>query len=139
MSELQSTGELRIADLNPNMAYLNFQQNSPQILNLANTEIAKSWEKVQINWNYPVDDMTLIIETPFTQKRQPYAISIDNESLKRGTSHVSRIIDDEEIELNKDGCRKVINCDSNYQIVLKLYATPAAAYLALIKYHVIKK
>ncbi|CAF4488334.1 unnamed protein product, partial [Rotaria magnacalcarata] len=120
MSELQSTGELRIEDFNPNMAYLTFQQNSPQILNLANTEIAKSWEKVQINWNYPVDEMTLIIETPFTQKRQPYAISIDNESLTRGTSHVSRIVDDEEIELKKDGCRQVINCDSNYQIVLKL-------------------
>lgn len=139
MSNLQSTGELRIDDYRPSLAYLNFKNSSSHVLNLANTEIARLWKTVQINWIHPVNDMKLIIETPFTKKRWPYAILIDYERLMRTVSRVSRIIDGKEIEINMDECKYPLDCDSNYQVILKLYSTLTFANYGSIKYDVIAK
>jgi hypothetical protein len=139
MSNLTSTCELRIDEYEPGVVNASFDFDQPKTLNLANTEIAKSWKSVEIHWHYPAEFLTLIIETPFTQQQQPYSISIDNNLLVRGTSAVYRIVDEKETNVKTTACKLVIECDSNYQVILKLHATPTAAYMANIKYDVIEK
>ena len=38
----------------------------------------KSCTEVNLSWDYPTNNLTIIIETPFTQQHQPYAVNLDN-------------------------------------------------------------
>src|SRR5689334_7785285 len=35
-------------------------------------------DAVDLTWSYPMNNLTIIVETPFTQQHQPYAININN-------------------------------------------------------------
>ncbi|CAF2961939.1 unnamed protein product [Rotaria sp. Silwood2] len=58
----------------------------------------KSCDKVGFMWSYPLHNLTVTIETPFTQKHQPYAINIDNTLIKDYSIRIYRIIDGHETE-----------------------------------------
>jgi len=79
---------------------------------------------LQINffWSYPVNNMTLIIETPFTQKHQHYTITLDNEQVYGAITNVYRIINDKEIKITTPDKTIIQHSDSNYQIILKFQA-----------------
>ncbi|UJR12388.1 hypothetical protein I4U23_016565 [Adineta vaga] len=36
----------------------------------------KSCTDVNLSWDYPTSNLTIVIETPFTQRRQPYAVNL---------------------------------------------------------------
>ena len=63
--------------------------------------------------------MTLIIETPYTQARQPYRISLDNSLIMEDVLHVYRIINNQETDVTTLDDQLVQSSDSNYQIMLK--------------------
>lgn len=70
-------------------------------------------------WSYPLNNLTLIIETPFTFKKEPYSISLNNEQLSGAISNVYRIINNEEKEITTHDKVFTQHSDSNYQIILK--------------------
>jgi hypothetical protein len=45
-------------------------------LNLFNTKLANSSSSVDLFWSDPMNNLTLIIETPYTQQRQTYMLFI---------------------------------------------------------------
>ncbi|CAF1288785.1 unnamed protein product [Rotaria sordida] len=130
---------LRISE--PGKATVSFPNDgSPQVLKLADTELIKSSTSVEFFWSYPVDVLTLIIETPFTEKRQPYAVSIDNESLAPSISNVYRMLENQEIEVTTTDNKLILDSDSNYQIVVKFRSTPDMNYYGVrIHYDIIPK
>ncbi|CAM2723715.1 unnamed protein product [Rotaria socialis] len=139
MSTMKSTGELRPSPYNNDVIDFEFEQDTPkQVINLANTEIAKTWKSAVLQWHYAHDDMTLIIETPFTQQRQRYTISLGVERLKSNVARATQIIDDKETDVNMNDSHVTLNCDSNYQVILKFYIE-STLYIIWIKYDVIQK
>ncbi|CAF2517664.1 unnamed protein product [Rotaria sp. Silwood2] len=87
----------------------------------------KSCDKVGFMWSYPLHNLTVTIETPFTQKHQPYAINIDNTLIKDYSIRIYRIIDGHETEVKSRDDVIVQNSDSNYQIILK-FQGPSTIY-----------
>ncbi|CAF1006880.1 unnamed protein product [Rotaria sordida] len=83
--------------------------------------------KVGFMWSYPLHNLTVTIETPFTQKRQPYAINIDNSLIKDYSIRIYRIIDGHETEVKSMDDVIVQDSDSNYQIILK-FQGPSTIY-----------
>ncbi|CAF4153877.1 unnamed protein product [Rotaria socialis] len=152
MSTMKSTGELRPSPYNNDVIDFEFEQDTPkQVINLANTEIAKTWKSAVLQWHYAHDvkvkyfkvkvpplDMTLIIETPFTQQRQRYTISLGVERLKSNVARATQIIDDKETDVNMNDSHVTLNCDSNYQVILKFYIE-STLYIIWIEYDVIQK
>ena len=73
-------------------------------------------------WSDSTNNLTLTIETPFTQERQPYSILLNNQDLAKFTVYsakIYRIINDQEIELKPVDHVMTQYSDSNYQIKLK--------------------
>ncbi|CAF0909595.1 unnamed protein product [Rotaria sp. Silwood1] len=95
-------------------------------LNLGMTRF-KSCNKVGLMWSYPLHNLTVTIETLFTEKRQPYAINIDNSLIKDYSIGIYRIIDGHETEVKSKDDVIVQNSDSNYQIILK-FQGPSTIY-----------
>jgi hypothetical protein len=133
---------------NPNLtvydtcnAGVNFPPDcNSMVLNLANTELARSCTSVKLFWSYPVKTMTLIIETSSTQKRESYAISMDNRRLKPAISHVYRVLDNQETEITTSDDRLIQESDSNYQVILKFQGPSEMTYYGVsINYDVIQK
>jgi hypothetical protein len=91
-------------------------------------------------WSSSTNNLTIIIETPFTQQRQPYAIYLNNQQLKpfkRYDVKIYRIIKEQETELISTDDVIVQNSDSNYQVILK-FQGPTMYDLLPIIYEVIK-
>jgi len=87
-------------------------------VNLSNTEYAKCTAN-SFFWSYPLNNLTLIIETSFTQKHQPYTIYLDNEQLMTAVSHVYRVFNNQEDEITTKEKTLKQDSDENYQIRLK--------------------
>jgi len=140
MSNTDESNNSHLRIYGPGQGGVSFPNDcNSKILNLANTELAKSSTSVGLFWSYPVNTMTLIIETPFTQKREPYAISIDNEELKQAISHVYRVLNNQETEITTSDDKLVQKSDSNYQIILKFQGPPEMRYYGVrISYDIIR-
>jgi hypothetical protein len=105
-------------------------------LNLDVTNL-KSCTEVNLSWDYPTNNLTMIIETPFTQQHQPYAINLDNYWLFGIQTY--RILNGKEIQVKSNDKVIVENSDSNYQVILKLQAPPTlSVYVLFFNYNVIK-
>jgi hypothetical protein len=87
-------------------------------VDLSNTEYAKCASN-SFFWSYPLNNMTLVIETQFTQNHQPYTIRLDNAQIMQAVSHVYRIINNKEIDITTKDKTLTQKSDSNYQIILK--------------------
>lgn len=135
----ESTGNLEISEFEQGAANLTFNHGGPYVLNLANTELSDSWNTVDIHWQYPNQYLLLIVETPFTKKKTPYKLDF---SVGNGFSDFARAVqirNNEESEIDTSNSSIILENDSNYQVVLKLFATPEHAYTAFIKYRVIER
>ena len=101
---------------------------------------AVSCSSVNIFWSYPNNNLTLVIETSFTQARQPFSIRLDQRQLKPVISHACNIAQDKGTELNLNNDVSVVKSDKNYQVVIKFQAySGPQAYGVNIKYDVLKK
>ncbi|UJR07733.1 hypothetical protein I4U23_012017 [Adineta vaga] len=103
-------------------------------IDLKDTEYAKCTTNAFF-WSYPVNNMTLVIETKFTQQRQPYSINLDNTQLKGAILHVYRVFNNQETEITTQDKVLVQRSDSNYQVILKFQApTQLSRYGVQIDY-----
>ena len=105
-------------------------------LNLGTTAL-KSCTEVNLSWDYPTNNLTIIIETPYTQKHQPYAVNLDNYWLFGIRTY--RILNGKEIEVKSNDKIVTESSDSNYQVILKLQAPPTLSlYVLFFNYNVTK-
>jgi len=109
-------------------------------LNLGNTEY-KSCSTVGLGWwSDSTNNLTLTIETSFTQQNQPYIINLNNQQLKQFKDYsvkFYRILNNQETELISTDDIITLNSDSNYQIILK-FQGPTIYNLLPIIYEVFK-
>lgn len=115
--------------------------NVPRTCQSATADLAtttyKSCDAVDITWAYPIDNLTIIVETPFTQRQQSYAIHIDNRYFKEYPLPIYRIIDGHETEIKTTDDTIVQKSDSNYQVIMKLQAeTTISYYISIFRYNV---
>ncbi len=111
--------ETHIYTLKTCSAVLTFSGNCQSMtLNLSNTEYAHCTSN-GFFWSYPLNNLTLIIETLFTEKHQAYTISLNNEQLFGAITNIYRIIDNKEIEITTHDKILVQQSDLNYQVILK--------------------
>ncbi|CAF3430833.1 unnamed protein product [Rotaria socialis] len=87
-------------------------------VNLTDTDYAKC-NSANFFWSYPVHNLTLIIQTPFTAQKQPYTTYFDNEQIVSGISHVYRIFNNQETDVTTKDKTLIQYSDANYQVVLK--------------------
>ncbi|CAF5134398.1 unnamed protein product, partial [Rotaria sp. Silwood1] len=84
--------------------------------------------------------LIVTIVTPFTQKRQPFFIRLDNEQMKLAISRVCQVSPQGSTELQPIGNIITAKSDSNYQVVLKFEAPPTLRFYGVfIKYTVVPK
>lgn len=88
------------------------------IIDLTQTEYVQC-ENVNFFWSYPLNNMTLIIETPFTRSHQRFTMFLDNQQLTGAISRVFRIFNGQETEVTTRDSTLIQYSDSNYQIILK--------------------
>jgi hypothetical protein len=96
-------------------------------LNLGETRF-KTCTEVRLFWSYPMNNLTVTVETPFTQQHQPYTINIDNRLIKDYSVGIYRILNGQEIHVKSVDDVIVQNSDSNYQIILKFQAEKTITY-----------
>ncbi|CAF1218918.1 unnamed protein product [Didymodactylos carnosus] len=89
----------------------------------------KTCTDVRLSWDYPTNNLTMIIETPFTQQRQPYAVNLDSYWMFGGKTY--RVLDGKETELKSDGKAAPQKSDSNYQVIFKLQFPPSLTLYGL--------
>jgi hypothetical protein len=88
-------------------------------------------------WSYPKRNLTLIIETPFTQKQQTYAIRVNIGAIQPSISHIYRLLEDQETEVIFHDDTFTEKSDSNYQVVLKFEGPPTLQYYGVfINYNI---
>lgn len=109
------------------------------VFTTANTEAARSWTSVGINWPYPGKELILIIETPFTAQRKPFAVVLKEPDRRDSTVRYMQIIDGDEVDMTDKGCHPELNSDSNYQVILKVVGPSQQTYVLYINYEVIAK
>jgi hypothetical protein len=97
-------------------------------LNLTHTNMSERCNSIDLFWSYPVDNLTMIIETPFSKKQQAYTIELNNERIMGAISHVYRLIDGKEIEVTTKESKLIQHSDSKYQVILKLQGPPKLTY-----------
>ncbi|CAF1093438.1 unnamed protein product [Adineta ricciae] len=103
-------------------------------IELRDTEYVKCTD-VNFFWSYPLNNMTLVIETPFTQKRQRFTVSLETQPLQGAVSHVYRIIDDQETDVTTREPILTQDSDANYQVILKFQGpTRLSRYGVVIQY-----
>jgi hypothetical protein len=92
---------------------------------------------VRLSWNYPMNNLTITIKTPFALRNQPYAVHIDTYYM--GGIRLYRIRDGKETEVKSTDNVLVQLSDSNHQVILKLQApsTPSL-YVLFFNYKVTK-
>ncbi|CAF0943575.1 unnamed protein product [Rotaria sordida] len=110
------------------------------ILNLGDTKY-KSCTTVGLGWwSDSTNSLTINIETPFTQERQPYSIYLNNEQLKQFKDYdvkIYRILNGQETELISSDDVIIQSSDSNYQVILKFQGPTMYNVLPII-YEVVK-
>ena len=116
---IDSSCETHIDKINTCKAVISFSGDCySTIVNMSNTEYANCTSNTFF-WSYPRNNMTLIIDTQFTQKRQPYTIYLDNEQLMAAMSHIYRIFNNQETEITTKDRTLIQYSDVNHQIILK--------------------
>ena len=75
-----------------------------------------------------MNNITFIIETPFTQKRENYTINLDNGQLPQGKFRVFRIFNNQENEVTSPADQLIQYADANYQVILKIEAPTSTTY-----------
>lgn len=111
--------DTHISNLEKCSAVISFSGNcQSMIVNLSETEYANCTAN-QFFWSYPLNNLTLIIETPMTDERRAYTMSLNNEQLAGAISNVYRIINGKESEVTTH--EKILRQDSdgNFQVILK--------------------
>lgn len=111
--------ETHISDLETCSAVISFSGNCQSMLvNLGKTKYANCTTN-QFFWSYPLNNLTLIIETPMTYERKSFTISLMNEELAGAINHVYRIIHGKESDVTTH--EKILRQDSdeNFQVILK--------------------
>ena len=112
----------------------------PQVFNLAKTKLSESKDAVEIFWSYPMNILTMIIETGYTPEQQAYAIAFDAESMAQDVKRMYRIVNGEEIEIKAEAGKYMLESDSNGQVVVKLHSWPRmTTYGTSIRYQIIQK
>lgn len=86
--------------------------------NLTDTVYAKC-QTTNFFWSYPLFNLTLIIETSFTQEKQIYSIDLDNAELAGAITHVYRIYNQNQIDITTKDKIITQKSDDNGQIILK--------------------
>ena len=104
-------------------------------LHLDRSKVSKLCTSVSLFWSYPVDNLTITIETPFTQKQQAYTLEFDNEQIMSYISHVYRFIDGKETEVTTHDSKLIQHSDSKYQIILKLEGPPTLTYYGVFVHY----
>ncbi|CAF3280909.1 unnamed protein product [Rotaria socialis] len=108
-------------------------------LNFAHTNMSEICTSINFFWSYPIGNLTIIIETPFTIKQQNYMVQFDNDHMMGAISNVYRLIDGKETEVTTTASKLIQYADSNYQVVLKLQGPPNLFYYGVfIDYEVAK-
>ena len=97
------------------------------VLNYTNTTFAQC-QGVNFFYTTAANNMTLIIETSFTQQRQSYYLRLANSAIMEIILHVYRIIDNQEIEITTNNATLIQKSDSNYQVILKLQGPPVSTH-----------
>ncbi|CAF1313266.1 unnamed protein product [Didymodactylos carnosus] len=78
---------------------------------------------IQLFWSYNVGNLTMTIETEFTEQRQPFIILFANDSTFRNQMpHFYRIIDGVETEIVTKDEQIILTSDENYQVIMKFQA-----------------
>jgi hypothetical protein len=99
----------------------------------------ESCDRVDLTWSYPMNNLTIIVETPYTKQHQPYTINIDNINFKLYPLPIYRIEDGHERQIKTTADVIVEKSDSNYQVIMKLQAESTIGYyLSFFRYNVIK-
>lgn len=107
--------------------------------NLAQHRNISSCSSVNIFWSYPMNNLTVIIQTQWTQKHRPYTIHVRANYLKPQILHLYRINQGIEKEIKIRG--KVIKekSDKNYEVILKFQAPKTLQFYGVfIEYNVTK-
>jgi hypothetical protein len=108
-------------------------------LTLDNSKFAKLCSSVSLFWSYPTNNLTTIIETPYTQPRQPFTIHLHSRQLKPQISHIYRLSQGQENERKTIGNTMIERSDSNYQIILKFQAATTLTFQGVfIAYELVK-
>ena len=99
----------------------------------------KSCDKIDLTWMYPMRNLTITIETSYTQQQQPYAIQFQNSPFYSSRFHLYRILDGQETRINSSAQTVVEKSDSNYQVILQIQAPlRVSLYLLSFGYSVTK-
>ena len=107
-------------------------------INLGTTDL-KACAAVGLMWSYPTNNLTITIETSFTEQAHAYSIDIDNSQIKDYTIRIYRVRDGQEVEIKSTDDRIVLNSDANYQIILKFQGPPSIFYYGFpLSYTVVK-
>ncbi len=97
----------------------------------------KLCDAIYFMWSYPLNNLTLIIETSFTQRHQSYSILLRN--LPDYDIRKYIIVNGKETEIKSMEEIIVLHSDSDYQIQLKLQADTTISYYGFpIFYNVTK-
>ncbi len=108
------------------------------LVNFTNTPSAQC-TAINYLWVQPANNLTMILETSFTQTHQAYKINFDNYSLLELVTHVYQIINNQEIEVTTHASILTLLSDSNYQVIVK-FETPAQSTVSAIgiRYEAVK-
>lgn len=107
--------------------------------NLAQHRNISSCSSVDIFWSYPMNNLTVIIQTMWTQKRRPYTIHLRAKYLKPQILHLYRINQGVEKEVKIRGNVIKEKSDKNYKVILKFQAPKTLQFYGVfIEYNVTK-
>ncbi len=108
-------------------------------LHLANSSLSTSCSSVRIFWDYPMNNLTVIIETPFTQIQQPYSIHLRSQRMKPQISHIYQVSESGAYtELIPEGDIITVNSNTDYQIILMFQAPTRMIFFGVyIEYDII--
>ena len=102
-------------------------------VHLGNTSF-KSCDHVYLMWSYPLNNLTMIIQTKFSEE---YQIRLDNQPTYDIQKY--QIVNGKEIRINSTEEFVTITSDSNFQIKMKLQAETTISYYGFpIVYNVTK-
>ena len=128
--------ETHINNLEKCSAVISFSGNCQSMtVNLSQTEYSNCSAN-QFFWSYPLNNLTLIIETPMTDKHQAYTIALNNEQLAGAITNVYRIVDGKETEITTHEKILRLHSDENYQVIVKFQGpTRLSRYGANVDYN----
>ena len=113
---------------------------TPHSCNESTVHIAKtsfkSCNAVDLTWMYPINNLTVIIETPYTQQHQSYALHINNRQIRWSDFSLYRILNGHETQIKSIADIVIQQSDANDQVILKFQAeTTISVYILPINYN----